>query len=95
MPDHTFRIDSRQFPFIRHDVAGQQEIVMEAVRRNRKIIAWRCRICGRDKFQKPIAHICGTQYTKRLRRKARKLGIQGEPFEPIYESEAEDENQHS
>ena len=44
---------------------------------------YRCKICGRDKFEKPTPHICGSVYLKHYGRKKYKEIYGDSIFEEI------------
>ena len=47
-------------------------------------VRWRCRVCGRDKFDRNYQrHNCINGYTKRFRHSMQRLGLTGHPFEPV------------
>lgn len=44
---------------------------------------YKCKLCGRDKFQKPSPHICGGNYLKHYGRKKYKELFNGSIWEKV------------
>jgi hypothetical protein len=47
---------------------------------------YRCKRCGRDKFEKPTPHNCGSQYLKHYGKLKYKEQFNGNMFEKIEET---------